>query len=273
MEAVRAAQQARLAKLAAPAIGIFDDAPGDGSDDEPDGAQSPDAPSWYPEREQSAPPPVAPPAVDLGMKEVMEAKRRRQVRDEGAATPAGIVMRSVHDDATERLLHDLMSSANVRAAAGIHGDRNGLIAADSAEARDSWITVVEQMHHVLDLASEAAEADDAVCIAQGQYDDLRQQYEMMREDLCDNEREELEEELAELHGSVLHPAGDGPPPNALLLNALLVWQQAIAAMGSLEEEGTACAPCVFKLFKLIQTLYGRAQALSEQAAAAAAASG
>jgi hypothetical protein len=271
MELVRAAQEARRAKLlAAPvveavgaevaeeeeaAFGAFGDANDTGGEDGEDSAMA-----------LAAPPAVAPPPVDAGMKEVMEARRRRQVATDGAgATCAGVVMQTVADEATEALLCDLMAAAGVRAAAGIHADRNGLIAADSVAARQAWLTVAEETRRVLELASDAAAADDAQCIARGQYDDLSAQYEFMRDDLTDDERVELEDELDELHACLHRSPTEGPSPNALLLNSLLVWQQAIAAMGRLDEEGTACAPFVFKLYKMIQSLYTRVQALDEEA--------
>lgn len=271
MELVRAAQEARRAKLlAAPVVeavgaevaeeeeaadGAFGDANDTGGEDGEDSAMA-----------LAAPPAVAPPPVDAGMKEVMEARRRRQVATDGAgATCAGVVMQTVADEATEALLCDLMAAAGVRAAAGIHADRNGLIAADSVAARQAWLTVAGETRRVLELASDAAAADDAQCIARGQYDDLSAQYEFMRDDLTDDERVELEDELDELHACLHRSPTEGPSPNALLLNSLLVWQQAIAAMGRLDEEGTACAPFVFKLYKMIQSLYTRVQALDEEA--------
>ena len=264
MELVRAAQEARRAKLelqAPPvATSIFADA--SESDDEADGMQA--------ERDDGTEPPqmvVLPPAVDQGMKEVMEARRRRQANADGSgATPAGIVMQCIADEATEMLLEDLMLAAGVRSPAGIRGDRNGLMVADSMAAKAAWLKVSEETMRVLDLASDAAEADDVYCIARGQYDDLSLQYEFIRDDLSDGERAEMETELEELRDRVHHTTDDAQPsPNALLLNGVLVWQQAIAAMGHLEKEGTACAPFVFKLYKMIQLLYSRVQALNDEA--------
>ena len=175
-------------------------------------------------------------------------------------------MQCIADDATELLLEDLMSAAGVKSTAGVRGDRNSLMAANSAAAEEAWLKVSEETIRVLDLASDAAEADDAHCIARGQYEDLSSQYEFMRDDLSDRERADLETELQELHAFMERPLDGEPSPNALLLNGVLVWQQAIAAMGHLEEEGTACAPFVFKLYKMIQTLYGRVQALDTERA-------
>lgn len=263
MELVRAAQEARRAKLelSAPPIGtsIFDDA--SESDDE---AGRPSG-----EREEGASGTQAlalPPAVDQGMKEVMEARRRRQAAaDASGATPAGIVMQCIASEDTESLLEDLMVAAGVRSADGIHGDHNGTFEANSREAKEAWARVSEETRHVLDLAIDAAEADDALCVARGQYYDLSSQLDFMCDDLSDAERVELGDELDELRDFINCPAGDGPLPNALLLNSLLVWQQAIAAMGHLNEEGTACAPLVLKLYKMIQSLYSRVHALKDEA--------
>ena len=159
-----------------------------------------------------------------------------------------------------------MLAAGVRSPAGIRGDRNGLMVADSMAAKAAWLKVSEETMRVLDLASDAAEADDVYCIARGQYDDLSLQYEFIRDDLSDGERAEMETELEELRDRVHRTTDDAQPsPNALLLNGVLVWQQAIAAMGHLEKEGTACAPFVFKLYKMIQLLYSRVQALNDEA--------
>jgi hypothetical protein len=262
MELVRAAQSARRAKLelAAPPIAdsIFDDA-SESSGDEAKGLHA--AESGFVGTD--APQPIAlPPAVDHGMKEVMEARRRRQAAADGTgATPAGIVMQCVAGEATELLLEDLMLAAGVSSPAGIRGDRNGLFVANTRPAREAWLKVADETRRVLDLASDAAEADDAYCIARGEYDDLSSQYEFMRDDLSDAERVELEDELEGLRAFVHRPADGERSPNALLLNGVLVWQQAIAAMGHLEQEGTACAPIVFKLYKAIQSLYARVQAL------------
>lgn len=264
MELVRAAQEARRAKLelAAPPVdgSIFDDA--SESDHETEGLQVVDS-----DERGANVPVILPPSVDEGMKEVIEARRRRQIAADGSgATPAGIVMQCVADEATELLLEDLMVAAGVRSAAGIRGDRNGLIVANSMAAKESWLKVADETRRVLDLASDAAEADDARCIARGQYEDLCSQYEFMRNDLSDAECADLESELEELRAFVSRPVDGEATPNALLLNGLLVWQQAIAAMGHLEEEGTACAPFVLKLYKMIQSLYSRVQVLHAEGA-------
>lgn len=261
MDLVRAAQEARRAKLelAAPpvATSIFDDA--SESDDEAEGLHAAESDDGTAESPQTV---ALPPAVDQGMKEVMEARRRRQAAADGSgATPAGIVMQCIADEATETLLEDLRLAAGVRSPAGVSQTS---FLADSIAAEEAWTKVSDETRRVLDLASDAAEADDAQCIARGQYDDLSLQYEFIRDDLSDGERDEMENKLEELSAR-MHDTTDGEPsPNALLLNGVLVWQQAIAAMGHLEEEGTACAPFVFKLYKMIQSLYGRVQALNDQ---------
>ena len=89
---------------------------------------------------------------------------------------AGVCSVGKAETEAERTLGFERRRNGVRAAAGIHADRNGLIAADSVAARQAWLTVAGETRRVLELASDAAAADDAQCIARGQYDDLSAQY-------------------------------------------------------------------------------------------------
>ena len=220
MEAVRAAQEARLARLAPPPV-VATWFPA--REPEPEPEQEPGGGSE--EEEESifgldlAPPPVvALPPSDMSHQLAMRARRSRQgATDAEHNTPAGIVTTQLSDPATTALLQELMRAAGIpllqdcgpgspggspipQAAPQIFPQMGFALSPRqlshaSHEAQEAWTALAQEMERVLELAASEAEADTAREEARGHYETRQEMFEASREVLTDEERQTWEEEL------------------------------------------------------------------------------
>jgi hypothetical protein len=268
MDAVRAAQQARIARLAPP----------------------PPVAEWYPARREepepepeeesifglnlTPPPVVALPSSDTSHQLAMRAQRQRQAAvDAAGASLWSLVTDQLSDPATTALLHDLMAAAGIQLADSSAGEHGPVPRAEfgpgdtpddeTRQACEAWRRVADEMARVLELATDVADAEATRREIEERYEELQQ---LDPRELNEEEEDDRQAEMQELSDAMQPQADDAAGgsggPGQLLLNGMLVFQQAVASMSSLEREGRpACAPQAMRAYKMLQTLYERARTL------------
>lgn len=117
------------------------------------------------------------------------------------------------------------------------------------------------MDHVLRLATEAADEESARREIQDRYRELQQLNPRELSAAAEADRQDEMQELSDaLHAQ--DTDADVRGADDVLLNSILVLQQAVAAMSSLQRQGSpACAPQAMRLYKMLQMLYDRARTL------------
>ncbi len=203
----------------------------------------------------------------------MRARRQRQAAvDAAGGSLWSLVMSQLSDPATTALLHELMAAAGIALADASAGDHGPVPRAefapgdalddDAKSAREAWRKVADEMSHVLGLATEAADEEAARREMQERYEHLQQVDPRDLNAAAEADRQDEMQELIDALQAEDTDASDGRGADEVLLDRVLVLQQAVASMLSVERQGSpACAPQAMRVYKMLQGLYDRAQTL------------
>jgi hypothetical protein len=119
------------------------------------------------------------------------------------------------------------------------------------------------MGHVLRLAAEAEDEEAARHAIQDRYRELQHLDQRELSAAAEADRQDEMQELSDALRSQDTNA-DARGAGDVLLNSMLVLQQAVAAMSGLQRQGSpACAPQAMRLYKMLQVLFDRARTLHE----------
>eukprot|EP01043_Picozoa_sp_COSAG02_P026796 COSAG02_NODE_1554_length_11948_cov_41.539455_2_plen_211_part_00 len=203
----------------------------------------------------------------------MRARRQRQAAvDAAGGSLWSLVMSQLSDPTTTALLHDLVAAAGITLADASAGDHGPVPRAefapgdalddDAKSAREAWRKVADETSHVLGLATRAADEEASRREMQERYEYLMKVDPRDLSAAAEADRRDEMQELSDALQAEDTDALDGRGADEVLLDSLLVLQQAVASMSSVERQGRpACAPQAMRLYKMLQGLYGRAQAL------------
>lgn len=218
-------------------------------------------------------PVVSLPSSDTSHQLAMRARRQRQAAADAAGGSLwSLVISQLSDPTTTTLLHDLMAAAGILLADASAGDHGPVPRAEFAPgdapdddatcAREAWCKVADEMTHVLRLATEAADQEAARREMQERYEELQQLDPRELSAAAEADRQDEMQELSDALQAGDTEAADRRSGDDELLNSMLVLQQAVAAMSSVERQGSpACAPQAMRVYKMLQALYGRAHTL------------